>query len=140
MCNKTGHTKFNCFLKPNKPIRASVCKICGASAHTSLRCSKRQNKPLKTRPDKEWRSTKDKWFELNQQNFYYCYLQISNACLKQMDNKSVVLDHVVPKGRGKKYKYDVNNLKPSCMFCNSKKGSQTLEALSKTYPHLRQYL
>jgi 5-methylcytosine-specific restriction endonuclease McrA len=69
--------------------------------------------------------------------YWDCYLRISLICLGQMDEQRLTLEHVIPKGRGEKYRYDPNNIKPACAYCNSLKGSRTIKSLTKDYPHLK---
>lgn len=82
------------------------------------------------------REIRKEWIKQNP-GPWNCYLNISPMCLGYLDESTMVLDHVIPKGRGNKYRYDLNNLKPSCVFCNGLKGSRTIESLSKDYPHLK---
>lgn len=90
--------------------------------------------------DREFRL---EWIKNNPPNLngnWICYLQISTLCLQRLDKQTLTLEHIVPKGRGEEYRYNENNIKPACAPCNGLKGSQTLESLAKTYPHLRKYI
>lgn len=120
------------------------CKYCKKEGyHSQLMCFNKPRRPIKSKVDLTWRDTVSKWKLANPPNLngnWICYLQISKMCLGRIDKHSLTLDHVIPKSRGIEYKYDINNLKPCCMPCNSLKGSRTLENLSKDYPQLKGYL
>lgn len=85
-------------------------------------------------------ATKRKWLRQNPPNQFgqwECYLKISKYCLGTMDITTLTLEHVEPKVKAPEKKYDIKNIKPSCSWCNKMKGSQSLEKLSETYPHLK---
>lgn len=124
-------------------IKSNPGTLCKSKWHTKAFCTRKPKKPIKPKRDTKWSETRGQWFKDNPPNLngvYICYLQISELCPKRLTPGRTTLDHIVPRGRGKQYKYDVNNLRPSCFACNSLKGSQTLETLAKTYPHLNKYL
>ena len=68
-----------------------------------------------------------------------CYLQISSKCLKRVSKRTMTKEHVEPKVKRPDLKFDPNNIRPACSWCNKLKGSQTLEQLAKTFPHLKKY-
>jgi 5-methylcytosine-specific restriction endonuclease McrA len=114
------------------------CDGCNVT-HTTLMCFKKpRSTKKKIKTDLTWDQTVSKWHLANPaiHGLWECYLQISSLCPRQLDKDQLTLEHVIPKVRGRKYKYDINNIKPACVYCNSIKGSQTLEALVKSYPQL----
>lgn len=130
-----------------------VCKICGSYWHYQSFCSRKpqtqinRNKLGKIRPRNKTvqreREFKNQYLQDNppdQWGYYLCYLQIHPLCPKRLTVEQMTLEHIIPAGRGEKYKYDPKNIKPACAFCNGLKGSRTLEALAKDYPHLKVYL
>lgn len=100
------------------------------------------NKPRGTirntsrKTDQRWIDTKVAWFKQNPGPTYECYLKISIYCPRKLTLETLVLEHVIPKSRGEKYKYDIANIRPSCKFCNFIKGSRTIPDMIKYYPHL----
>lgn len=89
------------------------------------------------------RETRELWIEANppdEYGFWQCYLKISSMCLGKVDEQTMTIEHVIPKNRGIKYRHDLNNIKPSCTFCNNQKGSRTLESLARDFPHLKDLL
>lgn len=114
------------------------CDQCNVT-HTTLMCYQKPRKTIKTKKDLTWDQTIAKW-RLANPGPYECYLQIASLCIIKLDDATLTLDHVIPKSRGAKFKYDINNLRPACRYCNSLKGSRTLEALAREYPRLNQYV
>lgn len=70
---------------------------------------------------------------------WYCYLDgLSEQCWTLMDREQIELyglEHVVPKVKSRKLKFDVENLRVACPACNREKGSQTLEQLFSRYEY-----
>lgn len=137
------------------PIKIKPCSFCGGTNHTKLTCYEyrktqpkgrtRVLKPLSARIGKkaaEDRETRLNWIQKHGgiHATWECYLKISPMCIRFLTIETLTIEHVVPKGRGSKYRHDINNLRPACQPCNSQKGSSTLEYLSKTYPHLLSYI
>ena len=126
-CEEFGHYEFQCFKKPRQPInRNKIGRI------------RPKNKTVQ-----QEREFKNQWIQDNppdQYGFWTCYLQIHPNCPVRISIELLALEHVIPKSRGKKYKYDPKNIRPSEYWCNSLKGSRTLESLAKDYPHLKVYL
>lgn len=90
--------------------------------------------------DKE---TRLKWIEQNppdQYGYWFCYLQISDMCLKRLTEQTMTIEHMTPKNRGTKFRHDLDNIKPACVPCNGLKGSRTIQSLVKDYPHLKYLL
>lgn len=128
--------------------------ICGGNHYPTFCYWKRRSqpkarnstvKPLSERFGKEYaadRETKLDWITMHggPNAAWRCYLRISPLCLGILNNETLTIDHVIPKGRGKKYRHDLNNLRPACAPCNTLKGSSTLDFLAQKHPHLLQYL
>lgn len=88
-------------------------------------------------------ATKKRWIKENppdEYGYWDCYLQISQLCLRRINLETLTIEHVVPKVRGKQFRHDLKNLRPSCVFCNKFKGSRTLESLSRDFPQLEKYV
>lgn len=118
------------------------CNNCGVT-HTPIMCFSKPRKSLKIKHDLTWDQTVAKWKLANPPNLngnWVCYLQIAPLCPGKIDRHQLTLDHVIPKSRGKQYKYDYLNLRACCVYCNSLKGSRTLESLAHEYPHLEALL
>ena len=117
----------------------SYCNNCGIT-HTSIMCFNKPRIPIRPKPNLTWDQTVDRWYALNppdENGNWICYLQIADLCPKLLDKEQITLEHVIPKSRGKKYKYNVNNIRPACVYCNSLKGSRTLEDLVLDYPKVQ---
>lgn len=127
-------------------FRVNPCHHCGSSWHSAWKCPHIANKPLKKEGDKarkKRQSTANKWFKANppdEHGDWICYLQISELCPKKLNRQLITLEHVKSKVRHPELKYDINNIKPSCSFCNYLKGSRDLEELARIWPHLLRYL
>lgn len=125
-CGKRAYSDYCVAHKPRKPLRTTKGSIV----------------PLGRRIGKQAaadRETKLQWIQNNitEEGVWYCYLNIAPNCLRVLTIETLTIDHVIPKGRGLKYRHDPNNLKPACFWCNSLKGSRTIEALSTEFPHLK---
>lgn len=119
-CGKSNHYSINCFDKPRKPIRRESAKAYAHRQETNSAWL------LANPPDKNGQ--------------WQCYLQISKLCLKFVDKKTLVHEHVRSKRRHPELKHVITNIKASCTACNKAKASQELEDLAKTYPHLQSVL
>lgn len=110
------------------------CKFCGDPEpnHWPYQCrmNPRAKKKIAQYADIKWQQLKREWFETHPADYYTCYLQISPICPKVMAQNETTLDHVIPKSRGEKYKYDIHNLRPCCWACNSEKGSKVLDSIN----------
>jgi hypothetical protein len=122
------------------------CKICDSNWHYQTFCPMKKQKWIKPESDKA--KTKriimhKKWVKANPPDTdgkWECYLQISEKCCKRVSKRSMTKEHVEAKVRRPDLKYDTRNIRPSCSWCNKRKGSNSIEELSKIYPHLRRYL
>lgn len=135
------------------------CTICHSPSHTQFYCRKKaraqlrrksqlrpSRKPLKVESDKARTMrirTYKAWIKANppdERGYWYCYLQISSLCPVQLKRETLTLEHVKSRSSHPHLKYDIGNIKSSCRFCNRAKGSQSLEQLAKSFPHLQVYL
>lgn len=85
------------------------------------------------------RYTANDWFRLNppdENGEWECWLQISTLCPKQVIRETITLEHVYPKVRYPELKFAVENIKPSCSFCNKMKSSKTPEDLARAFHHI----
>lgn len=121
---------------PKKP-----CKHCGLKGHFSYACfynPKRTLKKLKRSPiksvgktTKQWLVTRAAWIRKNPPpidgQYWMCYLQIHPYCPKQLDIDHLTLDHVVSRSRNPSLRFNADNIKPACSWCNHQKGSRSLD-------------
>ena len=124
-----------------KPYSSKQCKWCGEKypGHYPYQCFKNPKRKAyciskKGKEYENWVMAKRKWFAKNlpdQDGLYTCYLQISINCPKRMRPRMTTLDHVKPRGSNAKFRYTQSNLKPACRWCNSLKGSRSLEQALK---------
>jgi 5-methylcytosine-specific restriction endonuclease McrA len=87
-----------------------------------------------TKRTQAWIAKRHDWIRDNppdEWGYWLCYLRISPRCLVRIDLDQLTIDHVIPRSRHKDTK-----LMPCCTFCNSLKGSRSLETLLQEYPHL----
>jgi 5-methylcytosine-specific restriction endonuclease McrA len=124
------HYSYACIKNPK-----NQCKYCGGTNHTSLMCLKKPRKPIRqesVKAQSKRTATSREWYRLNppdNNGNWICYLQISPRCPRILTRETITLEHVKSKARHPGLKYDVNNLKPACEFCNKLKGSLDLEDL-----------
>ena len=122
------------------------CKICKSTLHYQTFCPLKPKPRIKTESDKAKKKrhkTNRVWYKKNPPDadgYWTCYLQISTRCPKRLTLGMLTKEHVQPKVKAPHLKYNPDNIKPSCSWCNRLKSSQSIEALSKIYPHLRRYL
>lgn len=127
ICNSIGHTKTFCWQNPKTQIRVQKIK-------------KQYNKLQNNKFYQKDRSFRRKWIELNppdKYGFWTCYLQIHSLCPGRVDYDMLTIEHVIPRGRGVEYRWDLDNVRPACFYCNQLKGSRTLEALANDFPLLK---
>lgn len=97
--------------------------------------------PLKKigKQTKQWIITRATWIRRNppdEQGYWYCYLRIHPWCTPKLtvDTEKVgygvgmlTLDHIVARTRDTSKRFDMENLKPACSYCNDMKGSKSLD-------------
>lgn len=127
---------------PKKP-----CKHCGLMGHFAYACYQNPKRALKqlkrteikrsTKPinkigktTKQWYITRATWIRKNPPDangFWQCYLQIHPWCPGRVDIKHLTLDHVISRSRAPSLRFALDNLKPACSYCNTEKGSKSLD-------------
>lgn len=143
-CGGMGHFPYSCYKNPKrkdtagkraKPLQASRKPI-------------KQNKPLRQhgKVAKQWDLTRHTWLRKNPPpiagKYWECYLRINPQCprlLYSLDNKPdddeiratgalpITLDHVISRSRDPSKRYDLDNLRPACWWCNTDKGSKSVD-------------
>lgn len=82
-----------------------------------------------------WIDTRAEWIALNpppiEGKYWECYLHIHEWCPLRIDIEHLTLDHVVPRSNDPAKRYDHDNLRPACEYCNGMKGSRSLDQLVK---------
>ena len=80
---------------------------------------------------KKWYLFRKKWLKDNppDDNGYY----ICRICQRPVSQDEVTLDHIKPRSTHPHLRYDVNNVRPAHLFCNSEKGSKYSKALNREY-------
>lgn len=125
---------------PKKP-----CKFCKQIGHFPYECRvnpkvilKRQAGMKRTpinkvgKNTKQWLITRATWIRKNpadKYGYWYCYLRIHEWCPGRLTIKNITLDHVVSRSKDSKARFDLDNLRPACIYCNNKKGSRSLESV-----------
>lgn len=120
-CGLMGHFAYQCFTNPKKALK-----------RTELR---RSTKPINKvgKQTKQWMITRATWIRKNpppiEGQYWECYLQIHEWCPVRIDIHKLTLDHVVSRSRDPSLRFNLENLKPSCYYCNMEKGSRSVEAV-----------
>jgi 5-methylcytosine-specific restriction endonuclease McrA len=89
--------------------------------------------PLKTvgKTTKQWLVTRATWIRKNpppiDDRYWECYLQIHPWCPRRIDITQLTIDHVVSRSREPSLRFNLDNLKPACQWCNTAKGSKSLD-------------
>lgn len=81
---------------------------------------------------KQWFVTRATWIKNNppdKDGYWYCYLQIHPWCPVRLDIEHLTLDHVVSRSHDPKKRFSADNLRPACKYCNSEKGSRSLDQI-----------
>lgn len=118
---------------PKKP-----CKHCGLMGHFPYQCRTNPRKALKRVPlkrvgktTKQWFITRATWIRKNpppiEGKYWECYLQIHEWCPVRLTLETLTLDHVVSRSRDPSLRFNLSNIKPACQYCNSEKGSKSLD-------------
>lgn len=83
----------------------------------------------------EWLDARSQWILDNpppiEGIYWLCYLQVHPWCPVRLTRDILTLDHVVPRSRDQSRRLDFDNLRPACEYCNSLKGSRTLEQMNR---------
>lgn len=132
LCHLEGHFPFQCRLNPKKIIQRSQQQIQRSPIKRSTTPLKRSRiKPGAGKHHKQWLIIRATWIQKNpppiREQFWTCYLQIHEWCPIQLNINSITLDHVVSRSRDPSLRYNLENLRPACIYCNEKKGSRSLD-------------
>lgn len=121
-CKKLGHYPYTCPDNPKVKQRA----------RTGLK--RTRINPI-GKHGKLWISTRHQWIKDNpppiEGKFWLCYLRIHPYCPVRLSLETLTLDHVVPRSNDPKLRYDHDNLRPACKYCNSEKGSKSLDQVRR---------
>jgi 5-methylcytosine-specific restriction endonuclease McrA len=123
---------------PKKP-----CKHCGLMGHFPYQCRTNPRKAMKRVPlkkvgktTKQWFITRATWIRKNpppvEGRYWLCYLQIHPWCPVRIDISQLTLDHVVSRSRDPSLRFNLDNIKPACQYCNTEKGSKSLDQVKPT--------
>lgn len=118
---------------PKKP-----CRYCGNLGHFTYMCHKnpkniaRRNGIKKNgKYAKQWTITRQTWIRNNPPTidgkYWECYLKIHDWCPIRLTERTLTLDHVVSRSHAPDKRFSADNLRPACIYCNSMKGSKSLE-------------
>lgn len=96
------------------------CIICGKRSYSDFCFQHKPRKRIKQqgKQAQKWKDKRAEYLE-KQPDTLKCYL-----CGKILTKKTVTLDHVIPRSRRPDLRYNDDNLKLCCWFCNTKKGSK----------------
>jgi len=105
-CGVMGHSAFNCFGKPKKP----------------LSIKKHMRKVGKV--GRQWIATRLEWISKNlpDNGHWDC-----TYCGVELHLNTLTLDHKQSRSRHPELRFDLDNLTPACWSCNHDKGSKSFE-------------
>lgn len=120
---------------PKKP-----CKLCKELGHFTYQCRLRPRKELKRTPIKKIGKTTQRWLDTRAQwiadhpptvegKYWLCYLRIHPWCPVRIDRDHMTLDHVVSRSHAPGLRFEADNLRPACSYCNTMKGSRSLDSV-----------
>ena len=123
---------------PKKP-----CKTCGVKGHFTYQCFKNPKKALKRVPikkvgktTKHWFITRAAWLRHNPPTidgqYWECYLQIHEWCPVRLSVETITLDHVISRSKAPGLRFNADNLRPACRYCNDMKGSKSLKQVMES--------
>jgi 5-methylcytosine-specific restriction endonuclease McrA len=139
-CGGRGHFPYACYKNPKHKAAAKKPLVPRApiKRKTKLR--------VHGKVSKQWVLARETWIRKNpapiQGLYWQCYLGISPDCprllydpsnkpdddqLEHSKAQPLTLDHVVSRSRDPSKRFDQSNLKPCCWWCNTLKGSRSLE-------------
>lgn len=114
-CGVAGtHFEFACFKRPKKTERRVSYKA-GKIIETRRKPINQKGKHFKL-----WMAAREKWFEQNKAEYYWCHY-----CSKQMTRSQLTLDHMQSRSRHPELRYVLSNLVPCCAADNYAKGSRS---------------
>lgn len=121
------HFPYQCPVNPKVALKRQV-----GMKRTPI---KKSNTPIRKvgKKTKQWFVTRATWIRKNpppiEGQYWECYLQIHEWCPVRIDIHKLTLDHVVSRSRDPSLRFNLANLKPACMYCNTEKGSRSYEAV-----------
>jgi 5-methylcytosine-specific restriction endonuclease McrA len=68
-----------------------------------------------------WSAAKRAWHKQNPPNFQGYY--ICHYCGVWIERKATSLDHLIARSRAPELRFELSNLVPACISCNTTKGS-----------------
>ena len=85
---------------------------------------------------KQWFITRATWIRKNPPpidgKYWECYLRIHPWCPGRIDLEHLTLDHVVSRSRDPSLRFNLDNFRPACQYCNTEKGSKALDYVKPT--------
>lgn len=141
---KPNHFPYACRLNPKVIARMSAPAAPRQAIARSTKPLKRTRLKQIGKVTQKWIDTRKEWLALNpppvEGRFYICYLQISPGCPVYLDSEApalledgtpnpvgVTIDHVVARTRDYSKRFDLDNLRPACWYCNDLKGSKSVD-------------
>lgn len=128
-CGLTGHFPYQCRTNPKKIIKRAT------RIKPSTKPLKRTRLKKVGKHTKQWLITRATWIRRNPPpidgKYWMCYLRIHEWCPGRIDIDHLTLDHVVSRTRDPSLRYNADNLKPCCIYCNGAKGSRSLEQVKE---------
>lgn len=119
-CHQKGHFPYQCYANPKVALKRKV-----GLKRTPIKKIGKQTK--------QWFITRATWIRKNppplEGKYWICYLQIHPWCPVRLDLERLTLDHVVSRSRDAKLRFNQDNLKPACIYCNTEKGSKSLDQI-----------
>jgi hypothetical protein len=112
-CTQYGHTAWKCPRKARMQMKRSYIQ----------RGTKRL-KPESAKHKANRQATNAKWFELNGDGPWDCYLQVVPDCERTVTKETVNIEHPLSKARHPELRWNARRLKPACSPCNKFKGSK----------------
>ena len=113
-CKQMGHFSYQCFTNPRKALKRTPIKKIGKTT-------------------KQWFITRETWIRHNPPTidgkYWICYLQIHPYCPVRLTLETLTLDHVISRSRDPSKRFAADNLRPACMYCNTEKGSKSLDSV-----------
>jgi len=116
---KPNHFPYQCPVNPKVVLKRKV-----GMKRTPIKKIGKQTK--------QWFVTRATWIRKNppdKNGNWYCYLRIHPWCPGKLTLETLTLDHVIPRSHDPKLRFNLDNLKPACEYCNSEKGSKSLDRI-----------
>jgi 5-methylcytosine-specific restriction endonuclease McrA len=103
------------------------CNSCAYKASTKNQVKRKGIKKVGKHALK-WKEFRAEWIANHTapSGEWQCALQISPLCLRTLTRETITLDHKLSRSGNPKLRYNEDNIQPSCIFCNSLKGSRKI--------------